>query len=395
MPADVIAAEHVPRRVPAAPRQQEPTVWSLLRGALPKRRWFYLAALLLLALLGIILWEATPPQKPQPLQTQTVPITTWDGQNVTPPQPKRVLTNSIGMRLVRIEPGSFQMGTTKEQIDQLLRLFPDSKRELFDAEQPQHPVKITRPFFLGIHEVTAGQFRRFVEESGHQTEAEKDGKGSHVWNETKKTWELDPGKNWRNPGFSQTDDHPVVCVSHNDAMAFCQWLSQKERLTYRLPTEAEWEFACRAGTGTLYPLGDDPESLVTIANVADASLKRKFPNFTCIDGDDRFVYTAPVGSFAPNPWGLYDMIGNVWEWCADWYDGRYYSSSSPDDPPGAPRPRTGLSGAVAGASTPGTAARRTASGSRRGTGATTWASAWPQSRNKLGTEPSRGGWSAS
>jgi len=241
------------------------------------------------------------------------------------------------MRLVRIKPDSFLMGSTKDQIDQLMRLFPDSKRDWFDVEQPQHPVKITRPFFLGIHEVTAGQFRRFVEESGHQTEAEKDGKGSHVWNEPKKTWELDPGKNWRNPGFSQTDNHPVVCVSHIDAMAFCQWLSQKEGLTYRLPTEAEWEFACRAGTRTLYPLSDDPESLVTIANVADASLKRKFPNFTCIEGDDRFVYTAPVGSFAPNPWGLYDMIGNVWEWCADWYDDKYCASSPAADPPGASR----------------------------------------------------------
>jgi formylglycine-generating enzyme required for sulfatase activity len=241
------------------------------------------------------------------------------------------------MTLVRIEPGSFLMGSTKEQIDQLLRLFPDSKREWYEDERPQHPVKITRPFFLGIHEVTAGQFRRFVEESGHQTEAEKDGQGSYVWNVTKQKWELDPGKNWRNPGFSQTDDHPVVCVSHDDAMAFCQWLSQKEGRTYRLPTEAEWEFACRAGTMTLYPNGDDPEGLVVIANVADATLKRKFPNFTCIEGDDRFLYTAPVGSFAPNPLGLYDMIGNVLEWCADWYDGRYYSSSSPAHPPGALR----------------------------------------------------------
>ena len=254
-----------------------------------------------------------------------------------PAKPAKKLTNSLGMTLVRIEPGSFLMGSTKEQIDQLLRLVPDSKREWFDDEQPQHPVKITRPFFLGIHEVTAGQFRRFVEESGHQTEAEKDGQGSYVWNVTKQTWELDPGKNWRNPGFSQTDDHPVVCVSHNDAMAFCQWLSRKEGRTYRLPTEAEWEFACRAGTMTLYPNGDDPEGLVVIANVADATLKRKFPNFSCIEGDDRFLYTAPVGSFAPNPWGLYDMIGNVWEWCADWYDGRYYPWSSPADPPGAPK----------------------------------------------------------
>ena len=114
------------------------TVWSLLRGALPKRRWLYLAALLLLALLGIIL---------------TLKLL----------QPITDFTNSIGMRLVRIEPGSFQMGSTKYQIDQLMRLFPDSKRKRFDDEQPRHPVEITRPFFLGIHEVTVGQFRSFVE----------------------------------------------------------------------------------------------------------------------------------------------------------------------------------------------------------------------------------------
>ncbi len=309
------------------------TVWSLLRGALPKRRWFYLAALLLLALLGIILTL-----KLIATTDGDAPTSGGDAPPVSqPPQPTRYLTNFIGMRLVLIEPDSFQMGSTKYQIDQLMRLIPDSKRKRFKDEQPRHPVEITRPFFLGIHEVTVGQFRRFVEESGHQTEAEKDGQGSHVWNETKWTWELDPGKNWRNPGFSQTDDYPVVCVSHNDAMAFCQWLSQKEGRTYRLPTEAEWEFACRAGTMMLYPNGDDPERLVVIANVADATLKRKFPNSICIEGDDRFLYTAPVGSFAPNPWGLYDMIGNVWEWCADWYDGRCYSSSSPADPPGAPK----------------------------------------------------------
>jgi len=251
-------------------------------------------------------------------------------------QTKFTVNNSIGMTLVRIEPGEFLMGTTKDQLDQLTRLLPASKREWLDDEQPQHPVKITRPFFLGIHEVIVGQFRLFAEKSGYRTEAEKDGKGSYVWYETKKAWVRDPLKNWRKPGFPQTDEHPVVCVSHNDAMAFCQWLSQNEGRTYRLPTEAEWEFACRADTTALYSSGDDPEGLVSIANVADATFKREFPDFTCIKGDDGYPYTASVGSFAPNRWGLYDMIGNVWEWCADWYDEKYYASSPATDPPGAP-----------------------------------------------------------
>ena len=252
-----------------------------------------------------------------------------------PPLPDRERSNSIGMTLVRIEPGSFLMGSTKEQIDQLLRLFPDSKREWFDDEQPQHRVDITRPYLLGIHQVTVGQFRRFVEESRHQTEAE--GEGSFGWDEERGAWEIDPAKNWRNPGFSQTDDHPVVCISHNDAVAFCEWLStteKKEGRTYRLPREAEWEYACRAGSNASFVISNDPEDLAKIANVADARLKQKFSNFDCIKGDDGFVYTAPVGSFAPNPWGLHDMIGNVWEWCADWYDEKYYALSPAADPPG-------------------------------------------------------------
>ena len=251
----------------------------------------------------------------------------------------KALISSIGPTLVRIEPGSFLMGSTKAQIDQLMRLFPESKREWFEDERPQHRVNITRPYLLGIHQVTVGQFRRFVEESRHQTEAEKSGKGSFGWDEKRRAWEIDPAKNWRNPGFSQTDDHPVVCVSHNDAVAFCQWLSTKEKKegrTYRLPWEAEWEYACRAGTNALFVISNDPEDLVKIGNVADVSAKQKFPDWNCVKGNDGFVYTAPVGSLAPNAWGLYDMIGNVWEWCADWYDGKYYASSPAADPPGAP-----------------------------------------------------------
>ena len=281
--------------------------------------------------------------------------------------------------LVRIEPGSFLMGSTKDQIDQLMRLFPDSKRERFDDEQPRHPVKITRPFFLGIHEVTVGQFRSFVEQSGHQTEAEKDGQGSYVWNETKETWELDPGKNWRNPGFSQTDDYPVVCVSHNDAMAFCRWLSQKEGRTYRLPTEAEWEFACRAGMAGLFPWGDDIG---------------KQGEHVWFNGNSDSK-THPVGQKHPNAWGLYDMLGNVREWCADWYDEKYYASSPSVavDPPGPPKAscrvyRGGGWDDDADAVDCRPACR---DGNARGTRTTPWASAWPQTRNELGTEPRSAG----
>ena len=140
----------------------------------------------------------------------------------------------------------------------------------------------------------------FVRETNYKTEAERD--------------------NWRNAGFPQTDEHPVVNVSWNDAVAFCDWLSQKERRTYRLATEAEWEYACRAGTTTLFSSGDDPKSLVEVANLGGM--------------DDGHRFTAPVGSLRANAFGLHDMHGNVWEMCADWFAADYYARSPETDPTG-------------------------------------------------------------
>ena len=127
----------------------------------------------------------------------------------------------------------------------------------------------------------------------------------------------------------------MVNVSWNDAVAFCKWLSRKEGKTYRLPTEAEWEYACRAGTTTRYYSGDDPETLAKVGNVADAAVKAKFPDWKfTIKANDGYVFTAPVGKFKPNAFGLYDMHGNAWQWCADWYGPEYYAKSLADDPTG-------------------------------------------------------------
>jgi formylglycine-generating enzyme required for sulfatase activity len=126
----------------------------------------------------------------------------------------------------------------------------------------------------------------------------------------------------------------VVLVSWNDAKAFCEWLSRRDRRTYRLPTEAEWEYACRARSTTRYWNGDDQEGLARIANVADGTAKQKFSDWTTITARDGHVFTAPVGSFPANPFGLHDMHGNVWEWCADWYDSEYYENSPAADPQG-------------------------------------------------------------
>lgn len=247
-------------------------------------------------------------------------------------------TASLGLKFARINSGWFMMGSSNAQIDQVLKLCPYSDSNTLRLEANRHRVEITQPFELAIHQVTVGQFRRFVDDTNYRTDAEKDGEGGLVMGPAG-TLGRYPGTTCRNPGFpadfSQTDDHPVVQVSHNDAVAFCAWLSEQEGWTYRLPTEAEWEYACRAGTTTLYPNdSDEPERLVEIANVADASAKRRFPGWTCIGADDDHVFTAPVGSFRPNDWGLYDMIGNVKEWCADWYDEDCYRVSPLRDPAG-------------------------------------------------------------
>ena len=233
-----------------------------------------------------------------------------------------LITNSLGMNFTLIKAGEFQMGS------------PETDKDAEDDEKPQHRVRITRPFYLGVHEVTRGQFRRFVDDSGYQTEAEKDGKGGRGWNEAANKFEQNPRYTWREAGFEQTDLHPVVNVSWNDAVAFAEWLGKKEGKTYRLPTEAEWEYACRAGTTTRYFCGDDPEGLAEVGNIADATAREKYPDWNAIAARDGFVYTSPVGRYRPNAWGLHDMHGNVWEWCWDWYGKDFYKASRVDDPAG-------------------------------------------------------------
>jgi len=228
------------------------------------------------------------------------------------------ITNSIGMKLKLIKPGTFTMGSPKEE----------EGRE--DIEGPQHEVEITKAFYMGAYPVTKGQFAAFVKDDGYQTDAEKDGKPFYAFDLATAKWVQKP-YTWRNPGFPQGDDHPVVGVSWNDATAFCAWLSRKDGKTYELPTEAEWEYACRAGTKTRFWCGDTDASLQGNANIADASLKEKSPGATwAVAWDDGFAFTSPVGAFKANPWGLYDMHGNVWQWCADGYD--KYQEGSIKDP---------------------------------------------------------------
>jgi formylglycine-generating enzyme len=209
------------------------------------------------------------------------------------------------MEFARIPKGKFTMGSPKGE----------KYREDVEIE---HEVEITRDYWLGKTEVTLGQFRVFVADTGYQTEAEK-GDGASGWDADKKKWLKDKSRNWKSLGFKQTDEHPVVCVSWNDAKAFCDWLAKKSGRATRLPTEAEWERACRGGTQTPFHFGSDEKDLPLYANLADEAFSKVTNRDPSIKGDDGHAFTAPVRSFRPSAYGLYDMHGNACEWCADQY----------------------------------------------------------------------------
>jgi formylglycine-generating enzyme required for sulfatase activity len=200
-----------------------------------------------------------------------------------------------GPEMVIVPAGRFMMGS------------PESEPP--DGERPQHPVTIAQPFGIGRHAVTRGQFAAFANNTGHSAEG-----GARVWKGSE--WTYDTRASWRDPGFAQNDSHPVVCVSWQDAKAFAAWLSNQSGRAYRLLTEAEWEYAARAGSTTPFWWG----STITSAQA----------NY-----DGNYVYgksgakgefrrqTVAVGSFAANQWGLYQVHGNVWEWCQDVWHSDY------------------------------------------------------------------------
>ncbi len=225
---------------------------------------------------------------------------------------EKEFTNSVGMKLNLVAPGSFVMGDDNGDYD----------------EHPAHKVYITKPFYLGTTVVTVGQFREFVEQTGYKTAAEDEDSANWIvfmsgintsaqWAREKTPLEEVRAKtaliNWKNPGYPQTDSHPVVCVNIDDARAFCKWLSQKEGRLYRLPTEAQWEYACRGGTNTPYSfaaddtLGDYGWYVVNSGGAAQ-----------------------PVAGKKPNPWGFYDMHGNVWEFTDSFY--AHYDARTKIDP---------------------------------------------------------------
>jgi formylglycine-generating enzyme required for sulfatase activity len=228
-----------------------------------------------------------------------------------------------------IPAGEFEMGI-RDTPEELVKLFPYTEAAWY-GDVPLHRVKISKPFYLCQHEVTVGQFRKFVNESGHKMAT----RGNWGYDSKRKSNWVKIEYNWQNVGWTQSDDHPVVNVNWDDALAFCAWLSKEEGKTYRLPTEAEWELACRAGTKTRYWFGDDPQELARYDNTLDAGTRAALTGvYDQLQRDDSHIFTSPVGSYAPNPFGLYDMHGNVFEWCLDWYDEEYYRKSPVVDPRG-------------------------------------------------------------
>lgn len=238
----------------------------------------------------------------------------------------------------RVAPRSFQESSRPEtyanSIGMKFRLVPaGSSRWEVDAEIGKHfnltpgvhTLEVKRPFYLGIYEVTRGQFLQFVRATGYESSARKNG-GSNISIFDEKAKEMRhyaAEGGWSNVGFEQTDDHPVVCVTYFDAVEFCRWLSDKERRVYRLPTCQEWEFAYRADVKNGNPWGEHVDNIALLGNTCDSQMKEhlkdaKENHYNKLK--DNFAFTAPVGSFKPNGWGFYDMIGNVNEWCSDDYE---------------------------------------------------------------------------
>jgi formylglycine-generating enzyme required for sulfatase activity/serine/threonine protein kinase len=267
------------------------------RGEPSRSRWLIPVAVSGGALLGLIVAALIFLKLPGNKDKQTP-----DNPSGVYPDPAGTIVNAVGMKMVPVQPGQFWMGSPRGE--------PGRR-----ADETEHVVVLTKPFFMGMHEVTVGQFATFVKDTGYVTEAERNGEGSHRVRADGK-WEYDVKTNWRNPGFEQADDHPVVCVSFADALEFCNWLTGKDGKKYTLPTEAQWEYCCRAGTRTRFCFGDDENELDSHAWFANNSS----------------AATHPVGQKKPNAWGLFDMHGNASEWTSDRYDKDYYVNCRRDDP---------------------------------------------------------------
>lgn len=236
-----------------------------------------------------------------------------------PKEPAKTMSKTeqhaaLAGEMVKISGGTFTMGTLAGRKD----------------EKPLHLVSVPA-FEIGKYELTVGQFRKFVEATAYRTDAEKgaDGHKGCFGDGGGVDFGWKAGLSWDNPGFDQSDNHPVVCVSLNDAHAYLAWLNQEAGSNYRLSSEAKWEYAARAGSSTDYHFGNSKSDLCDYANVYDEKGKSTnaygWRHAPCDDGEAK---TAPVGQYKANAFSLHDMHGNAWEWVEDCWKSGYHDAPS-------------------------------------------------------------------
>lgn len=204
-----------------------------------------------------------------------------------------------------LPPGRFEQGVAAAEADAT------------PLEQPQHPVQIRYALGMGVYEITLGEFKEFADGTQHKSAGCQTYDGG---------WQARSDLNWNNAGYTQTAAHPVVCVSWRDARDYAAWLSHKTGQRYRLPSESEWEYAARAGSTSPRPWNSNAAAACVSANVADQAAAQQYPGWKVHPCSDGYVYSAPVGSFQPNGFGLYDMLGNVFEWVQDCWHPDYHGA---------------------------------------------------------------------
>lgn len=223
----------------------------------------------------------------------------------------------VNIDFVFVKGGTFEMGSENGDSD----------------EKPVHNVTVD-DFYMSKYEITVGQFAKFVKSTGYKTEAEKrgwswvlkDGKWKHA---NGVSWKADPQRD-KSDGTSK-EDFPVTHISWSDANEFCKWLSEKTHLTYRLATEAEWEYAAGGGQKSVFKNDTDSTSVIKLSKYSGTNSEKNLESYAWYQQNSKSK-SHPVGKKKPNELGLYDMTGNVWEWCADWYKADYYDESPTINP---------------------------------------------------------------
>jgi formylglycine-generating enzyme len=259
------------------------------RAALFKGRGLWLAILILAAAAAVFNWRQFSPASSQ------LPV-----KAATTPGPGSVVRDCPTCPTLTVLPvGRFYQG---------------SGAGASSFEKPMHGVVIRYPLAIATSAITVGEFGEFAAATG------RDMQGCDTYDGE---WKLRPGSSWKNPGFAQTGTHPVACVSWSDAQAYVNWLSMKTGKKYRLPSASEWEFAARAGRETAVPWAADGSGACADANVADGNAGKQYPGWAVFPCSDGYVFTAPVGTFKANAFGLNDMLGNVFQWTEDCWHADY------------------------------------------------------------------------